>query len=430
MQIRRWSAFAAFVTVVALSASAYGQIALNPGSIIWLSLRGTDNVVGFAPAGISSLPANGTLMPMAVGASASAAYDFSSAAFNVNNAQFALSASNGVSSSADLYGQINFTATTAVPWNLAGSLSWMGNWANGVSLFARLQDLTTGSDVTLHNYASAGVLSSVTLTVGSGGGNSMNVIGPTSGTLTAGHAYQYTLELAADSNPYSPQTGMAMGNLSLSFGTQTVTITAANPPAPAGNPYQPGQIFTDVLDTGSGPTVTAGIGAPGTLDEGPISYSPIHVTFSGAPVPPPAPDNVVVGCVGGSLPCPTITAISPGPGANEYAISISGGMPPLSCMTFIFTGNAAGQRLHYYSNPGNLNLDSFGSTTQDVLFLIQNINDGSANLPENLARFNVNRSHLQPPHVNTQDVLRVVQLLNGVNTTQVFNGTHAAACPP
>jgi hypothetical protein len=99
-------------------------------------------------------------------------------------------------------------------------------------------------------------------------------------------------------------------------------------------------------------------------------------------------------------------------------------------MTFIFTGNAAGQRLHYYSNPGNLNLDSFGSTTQDVLFLIQNINDGSANLPENLARFNVNRSHLQPPHVNTQDVLRVVQLLNGVNTTQVFNGTHAAACPP
>src|SRR5438093_1357198 len=97
MQIRRWLGFSTFVTVVALSASARGQIALNPGSIIWLSLRGTDNVVGFAPAGISSLPASGTLMPTAVGASASAAYDCSSAGFTVNNVQFALSASNGVS---------------------------------------------------------------------------------------------------------------------------------------------------------------------------------------------------------------------------------------------------------------------------------------------------------------------------------------------
>jgi hypothetical protein len=270
----------------------------------------------------------------------------------------------------------------------------------------------------------------VTLTVGSGGGNSMNVIGPTSGTLTAGHAYQYTLELAAYSNPFSPQTGMASGNLALSFGAQTVTVIAANPPTPSGNPYQPGQIYTDVLDTGSGPTVTAGIGAPGTPDEGPITFSPIHVTFSSAPVPPPAADNVVVSCVGGALPCPTITSITSSGGPNEFLITLSGGMPPLACITFFFSGNAAGQRLHYYSNPGNVNLDSFGATTQDLLFLVQKINDGSANLAENLARFNMNRSAQLPPHVNTQDVLRLVQLLNGVNTTQVFNGTHPAACPP
>ncbi|HEY3242565.1 MAG TPA: hypothetical protein VGM03_04360, partial [Phycisphaerae bacterium] len=134
----------------------------------------------------------------------------------------------------------------------------------------------------------------------------------------------------------------------------TVTIVSANPPTPAANPYQPGQPYTDALDTGSGSTVTAGIGAAGTGAQGAILYSPIHVTFSAAPSPAPAPGNVTVTCTGGSQPCPTVTAVTPG-GVNEYLISLSGGIPPLSCTTINFSGTAAGQKLQYRSNPGNVN---------------------------------------------------------------------------
>jgi hypothetical protein len=62
-----------------------------------------------------------------------------------------------------------------------------------------------------------------------------------------------------------------------------------------------------------------------------------------------------------------------------------------------------------------------------LLWLVQHLNDGSANLPENQARYNIDRS--AGGQVNTSDLLRIVQLLNGVNTTQVFNGASVAACP-
>jgi hypothetical protein len=202
-----------------------------------------------------------------------------------------------------------------------------------------------------------------------------------------------------------------------------VDIAAANPPTAAGNPYQPGQPYVDVLDTGTGTSLTAGIGAAGTGAQGAIVYSPIHVTFSAAPSPAPSPANIMVTCTGGSQPCPTVTAVTPG-GANEYLISLSGGIPPLSCTTINFSGTAAGQKLQYRSNPGNVNLDT-AANTQDLLSLVQALNNGTANLTANLARYNVDRMGA----VNTQDLLREVQLLNGVNTTQVFNGTAAAACP-
>jgi hypothetical protein len=205
----------------------------------------------------------------------------------------------------------------------------------------------------------------------------------------------------------------------------TVTVVSANPPTSAENPYQPGQPYTDALDTGTGSTVTAGIGAAGTGAQGAIVYSPIHVTFSAAPSPAPAPGNITVSCVGGSLPCPSVTAVSSGPGANEYQITLSGGIPPLSCTTINFSGTAAGQKLQYRFHPGNVSLDN-ASNTQDLLALVQALNNGTANLTGNLARYNVDRMGA----VNTQDLLREVQLLNGVNTTQVFNGTVAAACPP
>ncbi len=205
-----------------------------------------------------------------------------------------------------------------------------------------------------------------------------------------------------------------------------VTIAAANPPLD--NPYVAGQQpFLDVLDTGTGSTLTAGIGGAATPPQGPVVYSPISVSFSGTPSPAPALGNVVISCTGpGVAGCPSVMAVT-GNGPGPYSISLSGPIPPGRCTTLTFAGTAAGQKLQYRSQPGNVSMDAV-TNTQDMLTLVQALNNGQANQPSNLARYNVNRSTGVNP-VNTQDLLRLVQLLNGTNTTQAFNGAAAFACP-
>ncbi len=200
-------------------------------------------------------------------------------------------------------------------------------------------------------------------------------------------------------------------------------IVSADPPTD--NPFVAGQQpYRDVLDTGTGAGLTAGIGGAGSPAQGAIAYSPIEVTFSGAPTPAPATANITIACTGGL--CPTVTGVS-GSGAGPYNITLSGPIPPGHCTTLTFAGTAPGTALQYQSQPGNVGMDAL-TNTQDLLALIQALNNGSANLPGNLARYNVNRSTGVNP-VNTQDLLRLVQLLNGALTTQAFNGASVAACP-
>jgi hypothetical protein len=202
-----------------------------------------------------------------------------------------------------------------------------------------------------------------------------------------------------------------------------VDISSANPPTAAANPYAPGQPFRDVLDTGTDNSLTAGIGAGGTSDQGAITYSPIHVTFSGAPPLPPTVANVAVACTG--LPCPTVSSITAGAGTNEYLVTLGGAIPPGQCTTITFPGIAnIGQKLQYQSLPFDTNLDG-SVNTSDLLQTVQRLNDGTANLSANLALYNTDRAG----GVNTSDLLRGVQLLNGVNTTQAWNGAGVAACP-
>ncbi len=223
-----------------------------------------------------------------------------------------------------------------------------------------------------------------------------------------------------------PGLGMA-----IEYGPSTVTVVVAataqsivdaNPPVD--NPWVAGtQPFVDVLDTGAGAALTAGIGGAGTSPQGPTAYSPISVTFDAPPSPAPALENVTISCTGGA--CPTITGVA-GSGAGPYSITLSGPIPPLHCTTITFAG-APNAALRYQSQPGNANMDA-ATNTQDLLALVQALNNGTANQPENIARYNMNRSVNVNP-VNTQDLLRLVQLLNGTNTTQAFNGAGAAACP-
>ncbi len=192
---------------------------------------------------------------------------------------------------------------------------------------------------------------------------------------------------------------------------ETVSLVASNPP----------DGHVDTLDTGSGPTLTAGIGAAGTTMQGAVQYATISVTFSGTPSPALTLANIGIACTGGT--CPTVTGVT-GSNAGPYEISLSGAIPPLHCTTLSFTGPAfdAGTQVQYQSSPGNVNLLS-AANTQDLLGLIQALNNGTA--VGNPAQYNVNR--LGPP--NTQDLLRIVQLLNGVLTTQAFNGAALTPCP-
>jgi plastocyanin len=208
-----------------------------------------------------------------------------------------------------------------------------------------------------------------------------------------------------------------------------VTILSANPPKAQDNPYAPGQPFRDVLQTGTTGALTQGIGGAGTPAQGGIAYAPISVVFTAGLAPVPSADNMLVSCTGGV--CPTVTAVDAGPGLNEYHIFLSSPIPPLHCTTLVFAGTPTGQQLQYQSLPGDVNLD--GTTnTQDLLSLVQRVNStgaDNANLPENLARCNINRSQEPNNRVNTQDFLRMVQRLNGVSTTQVFNGATVSGCP-
>jgi hypothetical protein len=208
-----------------------------------------------------------------------------------------------------------------------------------------------------------------------------------------------------------------------------VTIVSANPPT--SNPYGAGR-FRDVLQNSTPALAPQGIGVAGTPPEGPYTYAPFSVTFSGTISPAPTPGNITRACTdlaaNGQADCPNVTGVT-GSGAGPYMISLSAPPPPRECITFTFEGTTPGQKLQYQVLPGDTSLDNSVST-QDLLFLVQNINNGMANVAANRARFNINRSsEVGGVVVNTQDLLRLVQLLNGAQATQVFNGATVAACP-
>jgi len=121
-------------------------------------------------------------------------------------------------------------------------------------------------DLSWHTVDGGGAMFSVGATYTLGG-----TIGqPDAGFMSGGN---YTLTGGFWAGASIPQTG--------------VTIVSADPPLD--NPWLAGtQPFMDVLDTGPGSTLTAGIGGSGTAPQGAYTYSPISVTFSQPPSPQPA----------------------------------------------------------------------------------------------------------------------------------------------
>jgi hypothetical protein len=210
--------------------------------------------------------------------------------------------------------------------------------------------------------------------------------------------------------------------------SSSTSILDANPPLL--NPYTMTGPFRDVLQTGPYPgpnTLAQGIGdphVPGTPAEGPVQYNPITVTFSSALTL--AADEIGVSCTSTgapacNTPCPAIFNVAQsGSGGTVWNIYLTGPIPPGGCTQISFSGTAI---LQYQSLPGDADM-SGASNTQDINALIQALNNGTGNLPQNLARYDIDRSG----SVNTQDMSRLYQLLNGTSTTQVWSGIPIAAC--
>ncbi len=196
-------------------------------------------------------------------------------------------------------------------------------------------------------------------------------------------------------------------------------IVSANPPGGITSPYL---FYRDTLQTGTTASLSQGIGGDGTPDEGLISYAPIDVTFQD-PATLTATDVGVsctyTGTPTGSTPCPTVTDVS-SLGGNAFAVSLSGAIPPGGCTRIRF-GPASDVVLEYESLPGDVNWDGI-SNAQDADAIRLAIYNGQA--AADPARYDINRDG----SANTQDYLRLLQLLAGTNTTQAWNGVGLVGC--
>ena len=223
---------------------AFGKILSLGPSTAWLSVRGTDNSTDMQFPPMIWLPSNGTLQCLnQPNVTARADYGFSESSFSVTNVRYTLGVDNNTSSFADLYGQIAFTPTIDVIYAINGSFSWTGKWCNGVTLWARLQDITDanpGTVVTNHYYSKTGQ-TTVNLTVTPAEGR------PNTGTLTAGRTYEFDFELAADNNPLSPDIGIASGLLGMTFVPLQAVCGDTAHPYPVGDVNQDCHVSIDDL---------------------------------------------------------------------------------------------------------------------------------------------------------------------------------------
>jgi hypothetical protein len=218
---KRFCALFVSIVILAVAVPTFGGVvALTGGSMASLSVRGTDNNVDFQPVTVT-LPSTGTVTASKPNVTASADYAFLDNGFTISNVSYTLGAAGNVSSSSDLYGQIQFTPVVDATYTVSGSFNWNGSWGNGVTLWARLQDVTDsipGTDITNHYYSKSGVLTSASLNVTPAAGR------PVTGTLLAGRTYEFDFELAADNNMYSPGVGTATGGVSISFVPEPVSF--------------------------------------------------------------------------------------------------------------------------------------------------------------------------------------------------------------
>ncbi|HEY3228425.1 MAG TPA: dockerin type I domain-containing protein, partial [Roseiflexaceae bacterium] len=202
--------------------------------------------------------------------------------------------------------------------------------------------------------------------------------------------------------------------------TGPTTILSSDPPNSNPWPTQ-AQRYRDVLQDQNSAGTRQGIGGTVTPIEQSITYAPIAVTFS-ARVNLSVNDVSVSCSYTGGQPCPTVTSVENGTMPN--LVHLSGPIPPGGCTTISFTMTS--DVIRYEFLPGDVNQDGTCNTA-DLSALQNAINNQTANLAANIPRYDIDRT-APSGGVGSSDLLRVVQLLNGENTTRVWNGVSLVPC--
>jgi hypothetical protein len=131
------------------------------------------------------------------------------------------------------------------------------------------------------------------------------------------------------------------------------------------------------------------------------------------------PADISVSCNGGT-PCPSVLGASM-VSDGMFSVTLSGPIPPGYCtrFTFAYTAGGSSNPLTYRFLPGDVSGDGT-SNTQDLLTLASALSTGITKPTTH----DINRDGA----VSTLDLLRLVHLLNGTNSTQAWNGVQLI-CP-
>ncbi len=135
------------------------------------------------------------------------------------------------------------------------------------------------------------------------------------------------------------------------------------------------------------------------------------------------PWDIVADSSIGNAPC--VISVTPLAG-NGHLVTLDRPITPRACTMFTVCNLAPPANMVRYEYLPADSSQNGSSNTQDLLASIAALNNGSANLPQNLHRYDTNRNGIS----NSQDLLRMIQLLNGVNSSQAWNGATLVPCGP
>ena len=193
--LRSIGVFSGFVVHAVLLQAVGAAITLNDGGVTDLQAVSRDTNISISNTIIdttpTSLPFSATNQTATVGASTS------TASYNLSQSLFSITGSGTraglLDSRSNTQGNIFFSVSVNTPYALTGQIAAVdpGSVAKFVQLEVRLSDVNTTAELFHNLQESFGTVDQTFIVGGSGGNQTNQLSGSSSGTLLAGHRYQF-----------------------------------------------------------------------------------------------------------------------------------------------------------------------------------------------------------------------------------------------